>query len=405
MSIVVGRQPILDRFNRTVAYELLFRSGTENRYEGQDGGLATQTVINNTFLEIGCDRVLGSKRGFINFTRDLLVNDKYLLLPRDRTVIEVLESVSPDETVLEACSRLKKAGYSIALDDVTDERAVSPLIGLADYVKIDLPSLGLRARRRLCEYFRRRGLRIVAEKVETAQDLDAALRDGCELFQGYFFARPEMISSGRIPSSKMACLRLISEIQREDLDFDRLEKIVRLDIALTRRLLCFVNSAAFPVRRHVEGIRQALLCLGEKNIRRWVSVAALPGLAADRPSELLTASLVRARFCELAAEHIGQQHRSARFFLVGLLSLLDAMVGRPLNELLVEMGLEKQVGEVILNVPGADESLRTIFDLAGAFERSNMDDAARLAAKAGVGVTTASNWHMQAIGWADSLSD
>ncbi len=372
-------------------------------YSGTDGTLATNTVITNSFLEIGCGKVLGSKRGFINFTRDLLTEDRAFLLPRERVVIEILENITLDAPVIQACRRLKEAGYAVALDDVVDSRAVGPLIRLADYAKIEFPALNTTQRHEICRYFHEQGLQIVAEKIETDADFKTALSDGCELFQGYFFARPEIVSGRQIPSSKMACLRLISEAQRRDLDFDRLESIVRLDIALARKLLCFVNSAAFSFRHEVHTIAQAFVCLGENRIRKWVSMAALPALATDRPAELVTASLVRARFCERASEGMAYSHRAASCFLVGLLSLLDTMVGRPLDEVLGEMALDEQITSVLLNKNDADQQMRSIFEMALAFERSDFDEVARLAAARTIPAGTASEWHVEAMTWADTL--
>lgn len=403
MEVLVGRQPILDRQKHTVAYELLFRSGTANRFDGSDGSVATSTVIANTFLSIGCARVLAGKRGFINFPRRLLVEDSGFLLPRERVVIEILEDVEPDAQVLKACGRLKGAGYALALDDVVETATAVPFLEYTDYAKIELPALDRDERQRVCQYFLHKGLRLVAEKVETREDFETALGDGCELFQGYFFARPEIVSERQVPVSKMTCLRLISEVQRPELDFDQLEGIVRLDIGLTRKLLCFVNSAAFARPGQIDAIGQAFVSLGERNIRKWVTLAALPTLASGRPAELITASLVRARFCELAAEKLGRHSSAPGYFLTGLLSLLDAMIGRPLDELVADMALDRCVADAILGSPGAGDGMRRALEMATAFERSDFERVDRLTAGAGIAGSSAAEAYVQAMAWADDL--
>jgi EAL and modified HD-GYP domain-containing signal transduction protein len=403
MDLLVGRQPILDRQQHTVAYELLFRSGTANQFDGSDGNSATSTVIANTFLSIGCTRVLAGKRGFINFPRQFLLEDGGFLLPRQRVVIEILENVEPDAQVLEACGRLKAAGYALALDDVVETAPIVSYLAYAEFAKIELPVLVRRERRRLCRYFLDRGLRVVAEKVETREDFENALGDGCELFQGYFFACPEIVSGREVPVSKMACLRLISEVQRPELDFGQLERIVRLDIGLTHKLLCLVNSAAFARPARIDAIGPAFVSLGERNIRKWVTLAALPALASGRPAELVTASLVRARFCELAAESLGMPANAPTFFLTGLLSLLDAMIGRPLEELAAEMGLDRCVADAILSRPGACDRLGRALAMATAFERSDFKSVERLTAEAGMAASSAAELYVQAISWADDL--
>ena len=403
-EVLIGRQPILDRVQKTVAYELLFRSRNTNRYEGTDGDAATDVVIANTFLNIGVNRVLGGKRGFINFTEELLLSGRGLLLPPDRVVVEVLETVQPNAAVVDACKTLKTAGFCIALDDVSSYRAVAPLLPYADYAKIDLVLVSRAERGALCRYFRCRGIRVLAEKVETRGDFQTALDDGCELFQGYFFARPEIVSARHIPSSKLNCLRLMREIHQPDLDFERLTKVVRLDIGLAQKLLSFVNSAAFGLNRRIDCISQAFIVLGERNIRKWVTLAALPTLAAGGPTELITESLVRARFAELATERlIGNTFRPAASFLIGLLSLLDSMMGRPLDEILAEMALDRSVTDVLLGLAGANRQQRAIIALAVAFERSDFDSVADLASEHGFPVMKLSELYHEAIHWAEAL--
>jgi EAL and modified HD-GYP domain-containing signal transduction protein len=404
MDVLVGRQPILDRHNRTVAYELLFRSGTENRFDGRDGSVASTAVIANAFLTIGCNRVLGTKRGFINFTRTLLVEGHAWVLPKDRVVIEVLEDVEPDAEVVESCRKLKEAGYSMALDDVGAADTRLPLQPYAEYVKLDWMATGPAFRAPLCDYFRERGLRLLAEKVETKEDFEAALACGCELFQGFYFARPEILSARQVPTSKLACLRLLSEIQKPDLNFECLESLVRPDIGLTQKLLFFVNSAAFPRRSRIGSLPQAFTYLGEGNVRKWVMLAALPKMASGKPAELVTASLIRARFCELAAERAQPPRRSCSCFLIGLLSLLDAMVGRPLDELVEELGLEAHVSDAILGRSRDGDGMRVLLDLAVALERSDFDSAPRFAAAGGMPLALAGELHLEAMTWADSLS-
>jgi EAL and modified HD-GYP domain-containing signal transduction protein len=405
MDVLVGRQPILDRHNRTVAYELLFRSGTENRFDGSDGDAASTAVIANAFLTVGCNRVIGTKLGFINFTRALLVEGHAWMLPKDRVVVEILEDVEPDEQVIESVRKLREAGYSTALDDISTADELSPLLTYAVYAKLDWLALAARDRRRLCGLLHARGLRLLAEKVETKTDFESALANGCELFQGYYFARPEILSAREVPTSKLASLRLLHELQKPDLKFERLEELVRSDIGLTQKLLYFVNSAAFAHRRSIESLSQALIYLGEDNIRKWIPMAALPRVADGKPGELVTVSLTRARFCELAAEHSRLRSRRSSCFLVGLLSLLDAMVGRPLEELVENLGLEAHVANAILGKPGADDGLRSILQLAVALERSDFDAAAHFAAATGIAVARAGEMHVEAMTWSSALEN
>jgi len=404
VDVLVGRQPILDRNQNTVAYELLFRSGNGNAFDGSDGTAATSAVLANACLTIGCNRVLGKKKGFVNFTRDLLLEGRALTLPRDRLVIEILEDVEPDAEVIRSCQELRAAGYTIALDDVTAAATDSPLLACAHYAKIDWMDVQRADRRWVCEQVRKTGTRLLAEKVETKEEFEAALSYGCELFQGFYFARPEILAAREVPSSKLACLRLLAEIRKPDLEFDRIEALVAADIGLTKKLLFFVNSAMFTLQYRVESLAQAFSYLGEEGIRKWVLLAALPQMADGKPGELVTASLVRARFCELAAEHASMRDQSGSSFLVGLLSLLDAMVGRPLPEMLGEMGLDQRLTEAILGEPGASVSpLRGFLEMATALERSDFDRVLKLAPVTGVQAADAGELYIEAMNWADAL--
>lgn len=405
MELFLGRQPILGRRQQTVGYELLFRSGMKNAYDGTNEDVATSTVISNTFLAMGAPKVLGTKLGFLNFPRQTLLDDSALLLPPGRVVLEILETVEPDEKVVMACRKLKQSGYQVALDDVVSTGQGAPLWPYADYAKIDFGAIQGAERTRLAQHFRRQGLQLLAEKVETKADFETALVDGYELFQGYFFARPEIIRSQEVPSSKLACLRLLGELHQPELDFRRLAELIRRDVGLVKKLLLFVNSAAFPFRRRFDSIIHGLVAIGEENIRRWAAMAAIPALARDRPGELVEAALIRARFCELAASVAGVAESAANCFLVGLLSLLDAMIGRPMDELIAGLALDPCVPAAILAPAGDRRGAAALLELARSFERSDMGDVSRNAAAAGIEISAASDLYLEAVGWAFALKE
>jgi EAL and modified HD-GYP domain-containing signal transduction protein len=401
-DVLVGRQPILNRRGKTVAYELLFRSSAENRCVETDGAMATRSVIRNSFLTIGSNRVLASKPGFINFPRPLLMDRSALCLSSDHVVVEIPEDVEPDEEVVAACMQLKARGYRIALDDISDINAFAPLLKYADYAKIEFPALGQQDRRRFCDHFRQKGLTVLAEKVETRADFQSALKDGYQLFQGYYFAQPEILSGRQVPTSKLARLRLLSEIQNGNLNFGRLEKIVRRDVGLVRMLLCFVNSAIYYSWRSVESIAQAFVWLGEENIRKWVTLAALPALAHGQPPEIVTTALVRAKFCELLAKHTGRGNQSSACFLMGMLSLIDAMIGLPMEQLLNDMALDKSISGAILAAPNDGRGLRPFLDLALCFEKLDVDGARQPAELLKVPMQEASQLYLAAISCTDA---
>jgi EAL and modified HD-GYP domain-containing signal transduction protein len=373
MRVFVGRQPILGRNLRTYAYELLFRSGASNCFDGADGVSSTAAVITNTFLSIGADRILGDSKAFINFPREMLVDGSASALPRATTVIEILETVSPDKDLIRGCRHLKDQGYLLALDDFAKGSACVPLVDLADFIKVDFRASSREDCREMAGEYGRRGIRMLAEKVETKEEFDQARSMGYGYFQGYFFARPQMISARDVPPTKLNSLRILRELHQPEIDFPGLEKLIRLEVSLAHKLLRYVNSAVFGWNGRIESLRHALVALGEDDIRKWVSLAAMPGLVSDKPVELVRTSLTRARLCELIAERAGLAYRSSDCFLMGLFSLLDAMIGRPLPELMGELGLARDVREALAENAGSANRLGNIYDLCLACEAADPD--------------------------------
>ena len=210
MEHFVARQPIFDLQQNVFAYELLFRAGLDNYFENMDGDEATRQVLANTFLLFGINNLTEGKKAFINFTRTVLLNEYALMLPNQITVIEILEDVEPDRNVLEACRKLKKHGYTLALDDFVYHPKFQPLLGLADIVKVDFLLSGPEDRKKLADDFRPKGIRLLAEKVETVEDFHQARDWGYTLFQGYFFSRPVILSQKDVPGFKFSLLRMLA---------------------------------------------------------------------------------------------------------------------------------------------------------------------------------------------------
>ncbi len=298
MEVLVARQAIFDSQRNLYGYELLFRSdAASNQFDGTEAAAATMQVLSNTLLSAGAETLLGGKKAFVNFDHRLLAENMYLTLPREALVIEILETVAPTADLVALCQSIRKQGYTLALDDFADDPAFAPLARIAHVIKVDLRLSSRKQQADMLRTYKPRGVQMLAEKVETYEEFKWARRAGYDLFQGYFFARPEMVRSQDIPTMITACLRLLREVQQPELDFRRLEQLIREDVSLTYKLLRYANSALFK-RGDIRSIYAALVALGEDHIRRWVTLATLPKLATNKPGELLKLSLVRARFCE-----------------------------------------------------------------------------------------------------------
>ncbi len=379
MDVFVARQAILNRHKNLYAYELLFRSDPEkNQFDGTESSSATSQLIANTLFSNGLEGILGGKKGFINFDRKMLLDGPWSILPKELIVIEVLETVEPDEAVLAACRRLCDQGYTIALDDFENRAKFDPLIKTAHIIKVDLRSTSRAEQERLVKKYGKRGIKMLAEKVETLEEFEWALGIGFDYFQGYFFTKPVVMRGRQTPSWKTSCLRLLKESQNEVLDFDKLRDLIKNDVSFYYKLLRFTNSALFAHHNEIRTIEHALMVLGEDGIRRWVALAALAGLAKDKPNELLVQCLLRAQFAERLARLAGLPD-AHNWFLMGLFSMLDAMLDLTIESALQQIKVSRQIEETLLRRAPPDEEMASAYSLICSYELGDWDTVSKLA--------------------------
>jgi EAL and modified HD-GYP domain-containing signal transduction protein len=399
MDLFVARQPIFDRRRGVAGYELLFRAGLENAFpRGMDPDAASAQVINDTLLVFGFDALTAGKLAYVNVTNRVLNEGLYGVLPSRRTVIELLETVRPDQAAVEACRQAKKAGYSLALDDFVYRPEMDPLLRLADVVKVDFLATDAATRRVLPERLKPFRVKLLAEKVETWEEFEQARAEGYTYFQGYFFARPEIVARKDVPASKLVYVQFLRELQRAELDFDRLEQIIKQDVALSMKLLRYLNSAFFAWRSRVTSLKQAIVMLGERPFRQWASLVAVVGMAADRPSELAALCLSRGRFCELLGPKVKIRASDLELFLAGLLSFMDALMGRPLDEILREVGVSHVIEEALVGARASP--LGKLVSLVTAYEAARWDEVGALTTALGLGEPAVASAYQEAADWA-----
>jgi c-di-GMP-related signal transduction protein len=403
VDVFVARQAIFDRQLDVFGYELLFRSCQNNVYDGTDGALASSQVISSSFYSIGVENILGGKRAFINFPRKLLVEDCASLLPSKIAIIEILETVEADEGVLTACAELRRRGYLLALDDFTGREEMTALTRIADIIKVDFRATDLAEQEELMHRYGRRGIRMLAEKVETLVEFERARKMGYTYFQGYFFARPVIVQGREIPGFKLNYLRILQEVHRPELDYERLQEFLKPEVSLTYKLLRYVNSAVFGFNRRIESIKEALVLVGENEIRKWVSVVVLPQLAGNKPGELVLTAVVRARFCELIAEPAGLRGRASELFLMGLFSLLDVMMDQPLKNILEQLSVADDVRATLLESAPLDRPVTQVYTLVRANERADWDALAATAARLTIPVEQVPELYLEAVQWGDRV--
>jgi EAL and modified HD-GYP domain-containing signal transduction protein len=339
----VARQPILDLRGRVHGYELLFRAGPEASFRG-DGDLATRTMLDNTVI-FGLEKLTGGLSAFVNCTGESLTEDLVHILPPSMTVLEILESLEPTSSLIAACRKLKAEGFRLALDDFTWKPKFDPLVELADYVKVDFLQTGAQERQSLLRRLSGVTVALVAEKIETQEEYRQACQEGFTLFQGYYFCRPILLENRKIPANRLSHIEILQALRSDVLDLRKLTRLVKRDASLTYRLLRLVNSPMCAVRQEVRSIQSALLAVGEETFRRIATLAIASEFNADQPAEILRMAFVRGRFCELAAGLCALDPTEQ--YLLGMLSLLPAMMRLPMEELTPALPLRDEIREAL----------------------------------------------------------
>jgi EAL and modified HD-GYP domain-containing signal transduction protein len=404
---MIARQPIFDKKTVVYGYELLFRSCGENRYVCADPRMASAHTMSRALSSFGLPSLLGSPgftsgvRAFFNFTLELIIDEMYLALPKERCVVEVLETTLASPDALHACRKMRAAGYQLALDDVVEPSSEGGLLELADYIKLDFRSIPPERRASVIARVRPLGSRIIAEKVETKHEFVMAMEHGCDLVQGYFFCEPELVSGRALSGCDSIYLDFLRELNRPQLKFDVLERIIKRDATLCIKLLQYLNSAAVGMRHTITSIQHALVLLGEKAIQKWGTLVALTNVGRRQSSEVLIASLARAHFCERVAAAEGWRDREFDMFLVGLLSMIDAVLGVTMEVVLQQIGLPDRVKAVLLADGSAPREMAQVCSLAKACERGAWGAVIKLSTGLRTTQSELAMHFYDALSWAD----
>jgi c-di-GMP-related signal transduction protein len=402
MDIYVARQPIFDRQQKVIGYELLYRTGLTNSCNVTDGTEASLAVIRNTFLMMGERMVAPPGKAFIKLTRDLLMNGVAKVLPQQSTVLEISEETGPDKEVVDVCRELKEAGYTLTFDDCTvDTSMKTPLLELADIVKVDFTKNSKEQARIIARKLANGKRQLLAERVETRDELTAALAMGYSFFQGYFFSKPVIMQGHAIPYYKRNYMRIMRELSRRELDFEAFEGIIKQDVTLCYTLLKYINSAYFRVIDEVTSVLRAIVLLGEAEVRRWASLVLCTLMGTDDPPEVVVRSLVRARMCELLAADIGLRAREPDLFLMGLFSMLDVLIGLPLAEILKGLSLSREVKGALL---GQQTDYRRLYELVVSYERGQWERCTRHASELNLNPEIIPSVFLSAVEWADQTT-
>ncbi len=360
--IFIARQPIYDRQLQVMGYELLFRARDTDRAEITNGKDASSLVIIHGFINIGIDNLVGSALAFINIPEELFVNDTLLPMFHEHTVLEVLEDVAPTPEVLAGLQRLKQRGFRVALDDFIYTQSSKLLIEMADYVKVDVLVHAENELASLVKTLREFPVRLIAEKVESSAMYDHCMALGFDGFQGYFFQAPKTVTQSSLPANKAVVLQILQQLAEPELDIRRLESLLANDVALSYKLLRYVNSAAFGQRREIKSLGDAIALVGARTISQWATLILLDSVNLGKPQELIRMAMIRAHMAENLAGYLHPPIQSF-MFITGLLSVLDVLMEMPMEVLLDNLTLSPAIRFALLNYEGdAGTILRDVVD-------------------------------------------
>ncbi|MGF7146186.1 EAL and modified HD-GYP domain-containing signal transduction protein [Anaerotaenia torta] len=369
MDIYVARQPVFDRNMHVYGYELLYRKSMNNFYEGTDDNQSTFELISNAFLTMHLSKLTGGSKAFINFPKDMLLQNIPALLPAKSIVVEVLERVEIDEDVVAACKRLREKGYIIALDDFIFDERYLPLLDVAHIIKVEFPAVGYDEQRRLIRKYKNR-IRFLAEKVETREEYQRARDIGYDYFQGYFFCKPVVMKEREIPPLNANLIKILEILNHDDPEYRELAEVIETDLGLTYKLLRLANSVYFGSKYNIRGIRQALVQIGLLEIKKWVYLLIMTDRQDIENRELIRNCLIRAKFMELIAEKTGNGGSQFDYFLAGMFSSIDVLMNKDMADVLNEILLPDSIKEALL---GQETPIKRTLDIAINYELLKLD--------------------------------
>jgi EAL and modified HD-GYP domain-containing signal transduction protein len=403
MYSYVARQPILDVDKELFAYELLFRDGISNSFPNVCPDEATSKILAQNHLLLGLEELTNGKLAFINFHEDALLHHFPTSLPAEEIYVEILEDVPISEELVIACKKLKSLGYKLALDDHDFDPKWDVFLPFIDMIKVDVKLTNIL---RISKYLRRlegkkpKNLKLLAEKVETAQEFEQLKMLGFDYYQGYFFAKPEVVKQKSLPPNKMVLIELIGETAKIHMDIDKITQLIERDVSLSYKLLRFINSSAFSREQSIGSLKHALNYMGELELKKFIALIALANLGDGKPSELVNLSIIRARFCAQVANKRQDQENPPMAFLTGLFSLVDALLDQALETVVSKLPISPEIKTALISNDGY---LADYLAMSVCYEKGKWQALEQLCGKLNVQSDDVSDFYQDALQWANSF--
>jgi EAL and modified HD-GYP domain-containing signal transduction protein len=397
----IARQPIFDRTMSVYGYELLYRAlENSKQYEGASAELSTATVLGGLF-ELGLEQIVGNKRAFINFDAHFLLSDSIELIAPSSLVIEVLENTVVTDALIERITYLSKKGYKIALDDFAENFHDYPIVPLANIIKYDIMITPLSTLEKDVKAALEQKKVLLAEKIETAEEFQQAVKMGFHLFQGYFFSKPSIVGGIRSKNTNNTVYqRILAELHKEEPSYKKLTEIVETDVNMAYRVM--KASKRLGGEDINKTIRNALTIMGLRELERWINVLMLQEMAQNKPFELVRLSLIRAKFGELIADHSSFHNRKHEISLMCLFTVLDAFLDQPMESALEGVAVSADVREVLIYKQGV---LLPFYKIIEAYENGQWEDTTNYTKEIGIKQEKLYQLYMEAIAWANMVRE
>lgn len=401
MDIFLARQPIYDLNNNAIAYELLHRSSKENKFCFDVGAdEATMKLLSNSYV-IGFKELVKDKLAFINFSNQLILKEIPSILPKDKVVVEILETVIPDNDTMDILKKLKKTGYVFALDDVVRKTEFWKYGNLIDIYKIDFISTTKEERIDLVNEIKafNSSAKLLAEKIETEDEYIEAKNEGFVYFQGYYFSKPIMVKGNDIPTRNATCFQILSELLDVNYDVDKIETIIKSDVAISYKIIKILNSASFGFVQKISSIKQAIMLIGKKELSKWLTIIAMSEMESSNDVEVTRSLIIRGRFCELVSKK-SEPSMSSQCFLAGLFSDLDKYMKKDMKEIVEDFPVEQELKEALL---GKENYIFYVLSLVRAYENVDEFDILKYSSLVGINKNKLTELYLKSINWENNL--
>ena len=396
MFAYIARQAILNRDKELYAYELLFRDGEENCFPDIPPDEATSKILTDSHLDLGLEDISAGKPVFINFHQDTLLHRFPTSLDPKKVVIEVVETVKPTSELVQACKTIKDLGYTLALDDHDFDPQWDALLPYINIIKVDIVECDEQTLIDSIGKYADSKIKLVAEKIETMEEFEKYRDMGFDYFQGYFFARPEIIKQKKLPTSKLSLIELISASSAVEFDLDKVNNIIERDVSLSYKLLRFINNPLVNKSNEISNLRHALNYMGQVEVKKFIALLALANLGDNKPFELIHLSLIRAKFCELMGQAKSLSNNPPTGFLLGLFSLLDALLDQPMQGIVEKLPIG---GNIKAALCGDESDLRQFLSLIRAFEAGYWNGVANISKQLSLDLKMTQAFYNESLKW------